>query len=152
MAGRPTMIVENRFGVFRTRIRSGVERGLERQGQRVLSAIRSEAPVGDGSSGVTAGHMRDTLKLSPVTSTRRGKEIAVYSDDPTVLWQDKGTLGRRRTKLKPRSLKRRKERAQAIAAAGGGVKPKRFFGKGLRAAQGARGTLDAIAAELRGLR
>lgn len=144
------------FRVYGTRIRAGTDRALDRQGDRALAAIRDLAPVGDGTSGVKPGHMRDTIRRSPVQTYKKGRrEVNIGTADPTALFLDQGTLGRRTKQIKQRGrrdertreLKRRFLR-QTAAGRRTGIKPLYFFRKGLRQIGMAPGLVDMIKREV----
>jgi hypothetical protein len=74
--------------------------------------------------------MQDSIKVSPVGPRRRGgSEISVYSDDPVAYWQDQGTYAKRGAAKSARTRERR--RSAGIGHAG--VKPLKFFRRGLAA-------------------
>lgn len=144
--------VKNNFPRWKRQIDAGTDRALVRHGNRALTAIKGLAPVGDGRSGVEPGHMRDTLKLLPPRTFKPGRrDVAIVSADPTALFQDQGTLAGRKRKLKASTLRRRESASgqarMAKVGSSGGVKAKRFFGKGLRVAGGSRGLIDALRSE-----
>jgi hypothetical protein len=140
---------------FRARMHRGAARGVEAFARRAHAEIVAAAPRGDGSSGVLPGHMADTIKIWPVKRRRGKEETAIYSYDPTAVWQDQGTLGKRRRKLAKATLRRRSTASgqSRLARVSGhpGVKPRRFFAKGVRAAGGGAGVVAAIKVALGGV-
>lgn len=153
MRARARVQSRSNFHGYASQIRAGTDRALDRQGDRALAAIKELAPVGDGRSGVEPGHMRDTLRRSPVQTYKKGRrEVNIGSSDPTALYLDLGTLGRRRKKLSKKTLARRNtpsgQARLAKVAGSSGVKARYFFRKGLRAAGMAPGLVAAIKSEV----
>lgn len=118
--------VSKNFGGFARNIEAAVIRGLQRTGQHVLAETRSDE------SRVLTGHLKSSIHLSPVYRTARGFAIEVYSTDMNSLWQERGTRARRgRAKTK-----RTRDRRIAQGISHGGVKPLRFFKRGMTGAAG----------------
>jgi hypothetical protein len=91
--------------------------------------VARETRVGDaaGDRNVFPGkHLRDSFEVGRVRRGPRGLYIRVFSRDPNALWQEKGTLGRRRAKLKSRPSDARRR------GKGTGVKPLYFMAHGVR--------------------
>lgn len=114
---------------------------LERQGLTGLQAAGKIAQAGiragmtrrgPAGKGVTPNlHVQDSLTVSPTMKRyggRGGAEVWVYSADPNALWQDQGTRGRKGRAKTART----RERRRAAGISHGGVKPLRYFMRGLR--------------------
>lgn len=138
---RETVIVTNRFRHLERELERGIERGLERGARSAEAAARAAQDVrGDLDIKATAAYRE---------RSRSGKvliAVSVIARDFKSNWFQFGTLAKRRRKTK----RPRTPRAQAIAARGGGIRPRRFLTKGL--AVGWPAVLRALQQELRSLR
>lgn len=147
MPARGRIVLDDRFLRLERELERGIERGLERGARRAAAAAaaaetRRESGALAGSIGATAAYRG---------RSRSGKAliaVAVIARDFKAAWHELGTLAKRRRKLAPRS--RRKPRAVAIAARGGGITPLRYLSKGLRA--GFPAVMAELQRELRRLR
>lgn len=126
------VVFQSNIRGFERELKRGLERSLLEAGEALAAATRARAPVGDGTSGIEPGHMRDTIQASPVVKGRRSTLVVnVYSGDPTSRWLELGTLGRRRKKLKQDPT--RSNRRQLSRSKGSGIRPRRFFSAAARA-------------------
>ena len=122
---------EQRWGELLAATEIRVNAALVEWGNVVLGRIREyETRVGTASPtrAVSPGvHLRDTFRVSAVFKGISGfmsgnsMSLIVYTPDPNAIWQESGTRGRRRKKLK------QPDRGKVSRGPGTGVRPLHFM-------------------------
>jgi hypothetical protein len=124
-----TIHASKSFGPFQKNLEARARRGLDKAANIAEERIRMhETRVsGGGPAHGKSRHTRDSIHRVPgVGRTKRGFVVSIVSPFPNALWQERGThahKGRPKTKAT-----REKRAAKGIVS---GVKPLRFFRKGL---------------------
>lgn len=131
------VIVDKQFHRWDAQVEAGVKRALTRAGDVCASTARTAETRRQ--TGKLAGSIKPT---APRTNRRGNIEVSVTMEW-YGLFQELGTLGRRRRKLKKRS---RPVPRRGTRAPGTGVKPLYFMSKGARAAR--ERLLDLLRQEL----
>lgn len=126
--------IEEHFDKWGRDLEKGLARGLELFGRVAQGSVSSHMTrVGPAGVGVTpSSHVKDSIRVSDPYRTPRGLAIDVYSQDPNAYWQEKGTRGKKGKAKSARTAARRREQGVGHS----GVKPLRFFLRGLKAVDG----------------
>lgn len=131
MAGTPRIEIRSNFRRYERELEDAQKRALKAGAQATATAAAAV------STGYRIQAIMSNTDVSNPQPSRRGFAVRVRWPDFRALWFEKGTLQRRRTKLKESTVKRRATASgQARLAHVGeseGVKAVRFMQKGLRA-------------------
>ena len=127
---RSTMRFETRhgFGRYRRQLQAAARDGVIAASEAAAANARVLAPVGDGKSGITPGHLRDTIEPVNVGRSRRGYSGGVGSSDPVAVFLELGTFGRRTRKARQAGTEIRRKFNRS-AKTGAGIPPRRFLRK-----------------------
>jgi hypothetical protein len=99
----------------------------------VTASLQHGAHVAAAAAPKDTGEMAAEIHATRVRRTARGYEGDILGRRFYTLFQDLGTKGRRRKKLKGSTAEQHKARRASLGRSG--IKPHRFLGKGLREAK-----------------